>query len=97
MLFQGTPTPKRTDIELELSKYSRTEFKLKQLKERPLPEGVNPAKLETYLSDTEFRVSPQNHSSYSGTPAVNFLLCLCIVHLQNGQARLQQAPQVEAN
>ena len=54
---QGTVVPKRVDVELELSKYSRTEFKLAELKQKPLPEGVDPSKLETYLSNEDFRVS----------------------------------------
>ena len=43
-------------MEVELSKYSRTEFKLAELKQKPLPEGVDPSKLETYLSDEDFKV-----------------------------------------
>ena len=34
----------------------RTQFTLKELQKRPLPEGVDPARLETYLSDEEFQV-----------------------------------------
>lgn len=47
--------PKRIDVEDELMKYERTRFSLTVLKQRPLPEGVDPAKLETYLSDEEFK------------------------------------------
>ena len=36
-------------------KYERTQFSLATLKERPLPEGVDAARLETYLSDEEFK------------------------------------------
>ena len=55
--LQGTPTPKRVDVEIELLKYSRTEFKLEELKQKSsLPEGVDPSKLETYLSEQEFKV-----------------------------------------
>ncbi len=45
------------DIETELLKYSRNRFKLEELKKKPLPEGVDPAHLETYLSDEDFNVS----------------------------------------
>ena len=43
-------------METELLKYSRTEFKLEDLKQKPLPEGVDPSKLEGYLSNEEFMV-----------------------------------------
>lgn len=48
------PIPQRTEAEEELKKYSRTKFTLEELKKRPLPEGVDPAKLEVYLCDEEF-------------------------------------------
>ena len=32
-------------------------FSIDELVQRPLPEGVNPSKLETYLSDDDFNVS----------------------------------------
>ena len=35
----------------------RTQFTLKELQKRPLPEGVDPSKLETYISDNEFEVT----------------------------------------
>ena len=35
----------------------RTQFTLTELQKRPLPEGVDPARLETYISDEEFKVS----------------------------------------
>lgn len=37
-----------------LSLLSRSEYPLTTLLERPLPEGVNPTKLELYLAETEF-------------------------------------------
>lgn len=43
-------------METELLKYSRTQFKLEELKQKPPPEGVDPAKLEFYLSDEDFKV-----------------------------------------
>ncbi|KAL5456970.1 hypothetical protein EMCRGX_G034199 [Ephydatia muelleri] len=48
------PIPQRMEAEEELKKYSRTKFTLEELKKRPLPEGVDPAKLEVYLCDEEF-------------------------------------------
>ena len=40
-----------------LAELTRTTYPLSTLMERPLPDGVDPVRLETYLSDTEFRVS----------------------------------------
>lgn len=44
-------------VEDILSKLSRDRYTLAELQERPLPEGVDPSKLESYLSDEEFQVS----------------------------------------
>ena len=55
--FQRKPYPMRLDLEDELAKYSRTVFKLEDLKQKPPPEGVDPARLEAYLSDEDFVVS----------------------------------------
>lgn len=49
--------PTRVDVESELLKYSRSRFTLDELKKKPVPEGVDAAKLETYLSDEDFKVS----------------------------------------
>ena len=62
--------PKRVDIEDELLKYERTQFSLDILKQRPLPEGVDPARLETYLSDGEFKkVFKMDKEQFSKLPA----------------------------
>lgn len=50
------PSPRRVDVESELLKYTRNRFKLEELKKKPVPEGVDPARLETYLSDPDFKV-----------------------------------------
>lgn len=47
---KSTPTP----ISLSLSLLSRTEYPLAVLLERPLPEGVDPTKLELYLNVDDF-------------------------------------------
>ena len=52
----GRPAPQRVDAEDELDKYNRTRFSLAVLRHRPVPEGVDPAHLEMYLSDEEFQV-----------------------------------------
>ena len=58
------------DIEDELLKYERTRFSLDILKERPLPKGVDPARLETYLSDEEFKkVFKMDKELFSKLPA----------------------------
>lgn len=38
------------------TKLTQTRYTLQELQERPLPDGVDPLKLESYLSDEEFEV-----------------------------------------
>ena len=38
----------------ELKKLSRDKYSLAELQKKPLPEGVDPKKLESYLSEEEF-------------------------------------------
>lgn len=41
-------------LETELAKLSRKEYSLDELKQKPPPEGVDPSKLEAYLSEDDF-------------------------------------------
>lgn len=41
-------------VEDVLSRLCKTTYPLAELKARPLPEGVDPLRLETYLSDEDF-------------------------------------------
>ena len=45
------------DLLAAYSELSRTEYSWEELQERPLPPGVDPAKIETYLADSVFMVS----------------------------------------
>ena len=45
------------DLVAAYSELSRTEYSWEELQVRPLPPGVDPAKIESYLNDTVFRVS----------------------------------------
>ena len=47
------------DLEAEYSDLSRTEYSLEELQVRPLPPGVDPAKIESYLSDEVFQVNKE--------------------------------------
>ena len=38
------------------SSFRREYFSIEELRQRPLPEGVNPSKLDSYLSDEDFQV-----------------------------------------
>ena len=40
-----------------LERLKRTTYTLGELQVRPLPEGVDPTRLESYLSDDDFHVS----------------------------------------
>lgn len=41
---------------MTLEALSKTEYSWEELQQRPLPDGVDPAKLERYLSEDEFQV-----------------------------------------
>ena len=43
-----------------LAQLNRDRYPLSILKNRPLPDGVNPLTLETYLNDQEFEVIIKN-------------------------------------
>ena len=43
-------------VEEVVAELTRTTYPLSALMERPLPDGVDPVRLEAYLSDDEFRV-----------------------------------------
>ena len=45
------------DLESTYHELSRSEYSWKELQTRPLPPGVDPALIETYLSNTVFQVS----------------------------------------
>lgn len=45
------------DMLLSFRQLSRSVYTFEELQLRPLPDGVNPNKLETYLSDEQFAVS----------------------------------------
>lgn len=45
------------DMQLCFQRLSKSVYTFEELQQRPLPDGVNPNKLETYLSDKEFYVS----------------------------------------
>ena len=47
------------DLEAEYSDLSRTEYSLEELQVRPLPPGVDPAKIESYLSEEVFQVNKE--------------------------------------
>jgi supervillin len=40
-----------------LAQLNRSEYSASILRQKPLPDGVNPLKLENYLSDQEFQVN----------------------------------------
>lgn len=45
------------NLEECFSRLSKSVYTLAELQERPLPDGVNPNRLESYLSDDQFSVS----------------------------------------
>lgn len=47
---------KDSSLEKTLMALSKREYSWEELQQRPLPDGVDPAKLEKYLSDSDFEV-----------------------------------------
>ena len=45
-----------SDLEGTYAALSRTEYTWEELQQRPLPPGVDPARIETYLSTSTFQV-----------------------------------------
>lgn len=53
--LQDGRTDEELTIKVALEKLSRRVYPFDVLKERPLPEGVDPTRLERYLSPEEFK------------------------------------------
>lgn len=53
-LQEGKQKGVKINLEEELALLSRTTYPLSTLLQRPLPDGVDPTKLEIYLSNDEF-------------------------------------------
>ena len=49
------------DMQSCFTQLSKSVYTFEELQQRPLPDGVNPNKLETYLSDEQFMVRLQFH------------------------------------
>ena len=56
-MFASQNVESDSDLEKSFAELSRTEYSWTELQVRPLPPGVDPAKIETYLSNDVFLVS----------------------------------------
>lgn len=88
-----------------LAKLCKTIYPLADLLARPLPEGVDPLKLEIYLTDEDFEVSISScgmafkrHVGLDGSPLThplgvspNFAVCT-----RHDQRRIQRTARLEA-
>jgi supervillin len=63
-LNDGKTAGQKDDICEMLAQLNRDCYPLAVLRQRPLPDGVNPLKLECYLSDQEFEVRKINLNCY---------------------------------
>ena len=77
------------DLEATYAALSRSEYTWEELQQRPLPPGVDPARIESYLSAEAFQVCPNlcissNHIFFSGK-------------ILDEQVRLFRQPPVEAD
>lgn len=57
-----------------LSNLSKQQYSIEELTRKPLPEGVDPLRLEDYLSDQDFKV---RHLAIQS--ALKFMYCLIII------------------
>ena len=55
---------RRTSINTAYKMLTRTEYTLEELQVEPKPEGVDPSRLEDYLSEEEFMVCLQTVKGY---------------------------------
>lgn len=55
-------------VEDVLARLCQNAYPLAQLQARPLPEGVDPLRLEIYLSDQDFEVSAPNYPCKNQRP-----------------------------
>ncbi len=55
-----------TDVRRVLQALSRQEYSWQELTSRPLPPGVDPARIELYLSDTAFQVATPLNPGWGG-------------------------------
>lgn len=53
----GSSKSKVILVKEALSKLSKQQYSIEELSSKPLPEGVDPLRLEDYLSDQDFKVS----------------------------------------
>ena len=63
-LQEGKKKGEKIAVDDLLSKLLRSRYSFAELQERPLPEGVDPLRLESYLEDEEFEVCYWNLYSY---------------------------------
>ena len=54
------------DLEATYAALSRSEYTWEELQQRPLPPGVDPARIESYLSAEAFQVCPSFNFCASG-------------------------------
>ena len=64
-------------VEDVLARLCQSSYPLPTLLSRPLPEGVDPLRLELYLSDQDFRVRPRTrlHSTAPLLPSIPMATC----------------------
>lgn len=77
-------------VEDVLARLCQTAYPLEDLLARPLPEGVDPLRLEVYLSDEDFQVLKETleQLSYEVSPFTGTCLCK---HFQNIFLKLDEA------
>ena len=72
---------KLEDMQSCFTQLSKSVYTFEELQQRPLPDGVNPNKLETYLSDEQFMVRLQFHCNLRRLSWSNYTVGHIIVHV----------------
>ena len=50
-----------SNLESVLAALSKASYTWEELQQRPLPDGVDPSKLEKYITDEDFKVQLSHH------------------------------------
>ena len=79
------------DMQSCFTQLSKSVYTFEELQQRPLPDGVNPNKLETYLSDEQFMVRLQFHCYLRRHSCSNYAVGYIVHVIRTFQSPTQHA------
>jgi len=65
-------------VEEELARLTHSTYPVAQLLQRPLPDGVDPTRLELYVDPQHFQVNTSNHGTHSYDTSSMFVVKLVL-------------------